>query len=137
MNHNPIIIIDDDEDDLELIQQAFEELQFDNEIIIFRDGRLFLEYIKNAGKILFILCDINMHPINGLELKRIVNEDEVLRLRCVPFIFLSTSAATASVFKAYSTGVQGYFIKPPSFQAMKDMIMKMVNYWSDSHHPNI
>lgn len=46
MNKKPIIVIDDDNDDLELIQQAFSELNIDNEIIVFDDGFKFLEFIK-------------------------------------------------------------------------------------------
>ncbi len=46
MNKKPIIVIDNDKDDLELMQQAFSELNIDNEIIVFDDGLKFLEYIK-------------------------------------------------------------------------------------------
>lgn len=38
MNKNRIIVIDDDNDDLELMQQAFSELNIDNEIIVFNEG---------------------------------------------------------------------------------------------------
>ncbi len=48
MNKKPINIIDDDNDDLELIQQAFSDLNIDNEIIVFNNGFKFLEYIKQT-----------------------------------------------------------------------------------------
>ncbi len=61
MNKKPIIIIDDDNDDLELMQLAFSKLNIDNEVIVFNDGYKFLEYIKHTkNKTFFILCDINM-----------------------------------------------------------------------------
>ena len=138
MNVNPIIIIDDDEDDLELIQRAFKELEIENEIIVFNDGFKFLEFVKAIhNKTFLILCDINMTLISGLELKRRIYEDEELRLKCVPFVFLSTSKASDAIMKAYSFGVQGYFIKPISFPELKEMLSYIVNYWKHSQHPNL
>ncbi len=138
MNKNPIIIVDDDDEDLELIKQALAELNIENEIIFFNDGFKFLDFIrKSHNKTFFILCDLNMSRINGLELKKRIYEDEDLRLKCVPFVFLSTSGSSSAIMKAYSYGVQGYFVKPGSFQGIKDMLLRIVNYWSDSQHPNL
>jgi CheY-like chemotaxis protein len=138
MNKNPIIIVDDDNDDLELMQQALEQLNIENEIVFFNDGLKFLEFIKGThNKTFFILCDINMSPINGLELKERIFQDEELRLKCVPFVFVSTSGASSSIMKAYSYGVQGYFIKPGTFEEMKNMLQCIVNYWQCSQHPNV
>jgi CheY-like chemotaxis protein len=137
MNSNPIIIIDDDDDDLELITQAFETLKVENEIIVFNESHAFVDYMKETDKkTFFILCDINMSQVNGLELKRMIFEDERLRLKCVPFLFMSTSGASASVMKAYSFGVQGYFIKPNTFDEIKTLLENIMNYWTYSQHPN-
>ncbi len=138
MNKKPIIVIDDDNEDLELILQAFSELNIKNEIIVFDDGLKFLEYIKATGsRTFFILCDINMAKITGIELKKIIYDDEKLRTRCIPFIFLSTSSASSSIMEAYSYGVQGYFIKPPNMEKWKAMLHAMVTYWNESQHPNL
>ena len=137
MSNKPIIVIDDDDDDLEIIRQAFDELQVENEVIIFNDGFAFLDYINTAEtKAFFILCDINMNRIGGLELKKMIFDDDRLRLKCVPFLFLSTIGASPSIEKAYSYNVQGYFIKPVSFDKLKDMLHSMIKYWDYSQHPN-
>jgi CheY-like chemotaxis protein len=138
MDKKPIIVIDDDDDDLELILLAFSELNIENEIIVFNDGLKFLEYIKaTEARAFFILCDINMTKLSGLELKKITYDDEKLRIKCVPFIFMSTSESSSSVMKAYSYGVQGFFIKPNSVEKLKSMLHAMITYWSESHHPNL
>src|SRR5688500_2653945 len=100
-NHTaPIVIIDDDDEDLEMIQQAFQELKVENEVVIFNDGFKFLDFIRaTQNKIFFILCDINMSKIGGLELKAQIYEDEALRLKCVPFLFMSTSRASDEIMK--------------------------------------
>lgn len=137
MNKKPIIIIDDDKDDLDFIRQALLELKVENEIIIFDDGYKFLDFIQaTKNKAFLTLCDINMSKINGLELKKKIFEDEELRTKCVPFIFLSSSLASSSVMRAYSFGVQGYFIKPNNFEKLKEMLSSIIKYWDHSQVPN-
>jgi CheY-like chemotaxis protein len=137
MNANPIIVIDDDDEDIEMITQAFKEIKVEKDVITFRSGDSFLDFIRTTDqRVFFILCDINMSRISGLELKKRIFEDERLRLKCIPFIFLSTSGASDSIMRAYSFGVQGYFIKPNSFDELKARLQSIVSYWEGSQHPN-
>ena len=135
-NSNPIILIDDDIEDIEIFQQGFKELGIENEIIVFTDGNKFYDYISTTNrKSFFIFCDINMHKINGFELKQKIFDNEEIRLKCIPFLMLSTSDASSSVLEAYSLNVQGYFIKPQTVQGIKDMFEIVVKYWSISQRP--
>jgi CheY-like chemotaxis protein len=137
MNKNPIVIVDDDDEDLQIIIEAFKELKVENEIIVFDNGFKFLEYMWTTERpTFFILCDINLGIINGLELKKKVQEDVRLRLKCIPFILYSTSKASKVILEAYSTGVQGYFVKPNSLKGYTDIIQAMMVYWNYSQHPN-
>ena len=135
-NSNPIIIIDDDIDDIELFREGFKELGVENEIMVFTDGHKFYDYISTTDrKSFFIFCDINMNRVNGLELKQKIFDNEEIRFKCIPFLMLSTSGASASVLEAYSLNVQGYFIKPNSLEGIKDMFDIVVKYWSISQRP--
>jgi CheY-like chemotaxis protein len=138
MNDKPIFIIDDDDEDLDFIKEALLQLNVENEIIVFDDGLKFIDFIRNThNRAFFILCDINMHKKSGLELKKMIFDDEELRLKCVPFIFLSSSGASREVMRAYSYGVQGYFVKPNTLEETKEMLEFIVKYWSHSVHPNL
>lgn len=89
-NSNPIIIIDDDVDDIELFQEAFKELGIENEIMVFTDGDKFYDFISTTDrKSFFICCDINMNRLNGFELKKKIFDNEEIRLKCIPFLMLS------------------------------------------------
>lgn len=135
-NSNPIIIIDDDEEDIELFQEGFRSLGIENEIMVFTDGNEFYDYISTTDrKSFFIFCDINMNRINGFELKQKIFDNQEIRLKCIPFLMLSTSGATKSVLEAYSLNVQGYFIKPQTVQGIKDMFDIVIKYWSISQRP--
>ena len=135
-NPNPIILIDDDIEDIETFQQGFKELGVENEIMVFTDGNKFYDYISTTNrKSFFIFCDINMHKINGFQLKHKIFDNEELRLKCIPFLMLSTSSASQNVLEAYSLNVQGYFIKPQTVQGIKDMFEIVIKYWAISQRP--
>jgi hypothetical protein len=58
MNKNPIIGVDDDVDDLDIIKQVFTELKVENEIIYFDNGFKFLEYMRTTEKPAFLFSAI-------------------------------------------------------------------------------
>jgi len=138
MNKNgPIIIIEDDLDDQEILGNVFIELNYDNEIVFFADGTKALDYLTNTEVEPFIIfSDINMPKISGLELRAKVHENEDLRLKSIPYLFFSTSAEQQYVVNAYSRSVQGFFIKPTEYNEIKDVIHTIVTYWNKCVSPN-
>lgn len=133
----PIIIIEDDSGDQELLKIVFEELKFINEIIFFKDGEKALGYLTmSAIEPFLILSDINMPKLNGLELREKIHTNEDLRLKCIPYLFFSTSAEQKHVVDAYSKSVQGFFIKPYSFEELKRTIKIIIEYWQECESPN-
>ncbi len=133
----PVILIDDDPDDLELFSFAFKELQVDNEMVTFNDAAKALDYLKlSKQNFLFILCDINMPKTNGLDLRQKIYDDEVLRQKSIPFLFLSTADERVFIDKAYELAVQGYFKKPAHLADIKEMLSAIITYWKYSYHPN-
>jgi CheY-like chemotaxis protein len=134
---NPIILIDDDSEDLEIFTTAFSQLEIANEVVAFNDSFDALDFLRNSGRQpLFILCDINMPKVNGLDLRQKIYDDEVLRQRSIPFLFLSTANDRVFIDKAYNLAVQGYFKKPARLHEIKEMLMSIIIYWSYSYHPN-
>lgn len=132
----PILIVDDDDEDLHIIEQAYNTLGFPNEILLFQEVNKFLEYLKTKDiKPFFILCDVNITAITGYELRELIHKDPALRLKSVPFLFLSTSNALEGINKAYSLSVQGYFQKPDSFKGIINMLQDIIYYWDTSLHP--
>jgi len=133
----PILVIDDDLEDLELIEEVLKTLEVTNEIILFENGKDALIFLRNTRKQpFFILCDVNMSVMNGFALREEINRDEVLRVKSIPFLFLSTSAKPQEVLKAYTLTVQGYLKKPNSFSAFQDLMKDTIAYWENCLHPN-
>ena len=133
----PIIIIEDDQDDQEILRLVFKELNYKNEIIFFSDGESALAYlIATAVEPFIIFSDINMPRLNGIELRSKVHENEDLRMKSIPYLFFSTGAEQQHVVEAYSKSVQGFFIKPFDFTEMKDLIKSIIEYWQKCVSPN-
>lgn len=133
----PIILVEDDEDDREMLREIFESLDVKNELKFFGNGQEVLDYLMQTKEQPFlILCDVNLPRMRGTELRHRLNENEYLRKKSVPFVFLTTSATAASVRDAYDQMVQGFFQKEHKYEQLKTMIKLIIEYWSVCKHPN-
>lgn len=108
----PIIIIEDDLDDQDILTEYFQELNYKNEVIFFKEGEKALEYLTGTTIEPFIIfSDINMPRLNGMELRAKVHENEDLRIKSIPYLFFapvqSSNTLSMQRFKIYS----GFFCK--------------------------
>ncbi len=126
----PIIVIEDDADDRGFFKEVFDDLKYENEIIFFEDGEAALAYLLDEPtKPFLILSDINMPRLSGIELKNKIQLNEGLRMKCIPYLFFTTSANQQSVIEAYSKSVQGFFVKPVTMANLTSIIKKIIDYW--------
>ena len=133
----PIIIIEDDMDDQEVLTAVFNELNYKNELVFFGDGVQALEYLTQTDTEPFlVMSDINMPKLNGMELREKIHNNEDLRLKSIPYLFFSTSAEQQHVIDAYSRSIQGFFVKPQSYEKLKQIIVRIVEYWQECESPN-
>lgn len=137
MTHGAIIIVEDDTDDQEVYAEAIKAIGIANEIQFFNNAKNVLEYLSNTEEQPFIiLSDINMPGINGLELKKHIQDDPYLNSKGIPFVFISTTATRVSVRHAHALSVQGYFEKPNNMEATKRMFKTLFEYWELCKHIN-
>lgn len=83
-----------------------------------------------------IISDINMPKLSGLEPKDKIQNNEDLRLKCIPYLLFTTSANQQHVVDAYSKSVQGFFVKPVSIKKLTLVLKKIVEYWQECESPN-
>lgn len=131
-----IILIEDDLDDQELFVEAYRELGIKNKLTILSDGLEAYEYFNNTKKDLFlIISDINMPTMTGIELRNKMQQRGEVRLRTIPFLFLTTGVAKNNVLYAYIHSVQGFFTKPKSYEELKKLLLQIFEYWSACTEP--
>ncbi|MEO8770053.1 MAG: response regulator [Ferruginibacter sp.] len=130
MNKNPIVIVDDDNDDRDLLIEAFKEVGAKNEFRHFDNVRAALEYLRSTEeKTFLIICDVNMPRINGVQFKKEINNDKVLNDKRIPFIFFSTSTDINDIRQAYSLCAHGYFKKPEDLPSFNKIARSIMEYW--------
>jgi CheY-like chemotaxis protein len=133
----PIVVIEDDEDDQEILSEIFRKLGYENELIFFRDGNEALDFLNQTDTHPFlILSDINMPKINGFELRQKIFNIEALQLKCIPYLFFTSSSHKKEVVDAYGMSVQGFFVKSNSMQELENTIRRIMEYWQECIAPN-
>ncbi|HYF30210.1 MAG TPA: response regulator [Chitinophagaceae bacterium] len=137
MTKGPIVIVEDDKDDQGIYEEAIKAIGIPNEIRFFDGAKEALDYLLTTEDQPFIiLSDINMPGMNGLELKKCIQDDPYLCTKGIPFVFISTNASKVSVRRAHALSVQGYFAKANNMEGIKAMLRKLFDYWELCKHIN-
>ncbi len=133
----PIIIIEDDPDDQLTLNEVFEELNYKNELMFFRDSEEALKFLQETEiEPFLLLSDINMPKLNGMELREKIHNNENLRKKTIPYLFFTTTAEQNDVINAYSKSIQGFFIKPREYGELKNTMKIIVEYWQKCESPD-
>lgn len=102
-----VLVIEDNLDNLRLISYAL--IRFGYEIIHAQSGEEGVEIAKKE-KPLFIIMDINLPGIDGLEATRKIREIE--EIKNIPIIAITSFAMAGDRERILSAGCNGYFEKP-------------------------
>jgi CheY-like chemotaxis protein len=133
----PIIIIEDDQDDQDILKDVFKKLAYENEVLFFADGEEALAYLNKPEHLPFlILSDINLPRLNGFDLRHKLKTDAELSIKCIPYLFFSTALSQKAVIDAYSMSVQGFFVKPTTTAEIEETISVIMEYWKKCATPN-
>lgn len=133
-----ILLVDDDKDDQQLILDILESCGIKNNVTCLLNGQEALDHLLKIKEAPFlILCDMNMPVMGGIELRKRITDNEMLRRKSIPFIFLTTTASPSAVKEAYEMSVQGFFEKSSNIKGFKYLIELIYNYWQHCKHPVI
>lgn len=133
----PILVIDNDREDYDLVFMALKELNVPNEIRWLHGGEEALDFLRTTPEQPFlILCDIMMPEMTGIQLRAEIDKDDFLRKKSIPFIFLTVVVSKKMVEQAYDLTVQGYHLKGETYDKLKEGLDLIVKYWQACMHPN-
>lgn len=133
----PIVIIEDDTADQFILEEIFEELNYENKLVFFQDSEVALQYLQITEiEPFLVLSDINMPKLNGMELREKIHSNEDLRRKSIPYLFFTTSAEQQHVIDAYSRSIQGFFVKSDNYDKIKNTMRKIVEYWQECESPH-
>jgi two-component system, response regulator len=138
MKNSPIdiLILEDDPNDLELTIRSLRKVTPDAHIltavdgvealdILFDEGKNKIERIDDFPK--FILIDLKVPRINGLEFIKIVKAHSVLKI--IPIIVFSSSNQQEDIMTAYENGANSYVVKPVKFEYYQSTVSSIASFW--------
>ncbi len=108
-----ILVVDDQTLVRTLVSQAVRTLGFRSENIQQAfDGNNAL-HIMGVRQVDIVLCDIQMQPLNGLDLLKAVRSGRTSNPPNLPFVFLSAHPDRSNIMTAAKLHVDGFIVKPP------------------------
>lgn len=130
-----ILLVEDDPAHAEIVRRNLEGFRVANRLEHVSDGQAALDYLYQQGKWKdtpaprphMILLDLRIPKLDGLEVLRVIKEDN--NLAQIPVIVLTTSATEADKIKAYSCHVNSYLVKPLDLQQFVELIHSLGYYW--------
>jgi len=131
-----VMLVEDNVDHAELVKRALEEHNIQNKIHHFTDGQSALNYLMRRDEFEspdasprphMILLDLRLPRVDGLEVLRIVKEQD--ELKNIPVVILTTSEADRDVTRAYQNHVNSYLVKPVGFEDFSRLMNDLGRYW--------
>lgn len=128
-----ILLVEDNEGDIILTLDAFEESKVKTEISVVKNGKEALDFLFKRGDFVdskkpdLILLDINIPIYNGHEVLKKIKNDDILKK--IPVIILTTSSNQKDIEKAYENHTNSYVKKPLSMEEFLEAILKIEAYW--------
>jgi len=131
-----VLHVDDSIESVYLMQNAFEEVDFEHSIFIAQNGNEALDYLRKTGKDNnetspdLILLDINMPVMDGFEfLDNIKNEETT---KHIPVIMFTTSSSTTDVLKSYQKHANTYIVKPGNLDEYMSVANSIKSFWANT-----
>lgn len=128
-----ILLVEDNEGDILLTLDAFEESKFETKVSVARNGQEALDFLNKNGEFAnaqrpdIILLDINIPIYNGLEVLQEIKQDE--NLKKIPVIVLTTSSNQKDIDSAYKNHCNSYIKKPLGMEEFMRAIIQIEEFW--------
>ena len=139
MNHSArlaeILLVEDNEGDIELTKEAFEDAKFRNNLHVAEDGDMALNYLfkrngyEDAVTPDIVLLDLNLPGTDGREVLQAIKVEPTLKR--VPVIVLTSSNADKDVVESYELHANCYIVKPVNAAKFMDVVQHIENFWVD------
>ena len=133
---HPVLIAEDNNDDVMLIRLALRRMGAPNPIVIVSDGSVVVDYLQRkaqyADKVRYplpcaLITDLKMPNMNGFELLKWLQAHP--QYAVIPTIVLSSSIQESDIEDAYLFGANAYLQKPASLEYLSDLFRVAFEFW--------
>lgn len=134
VKHVDILLVEDNEDDVVIIQEAFVGSSALRIMSVVSDGEEALAYLHGQGQYRgkplpdLLVLDINMPKKNGFEVMEAVKADQ--DLCCIPIVMLTMSEREEDIRHSYAIGACSYIRKPVNLDEFNRLVKVFEVYWT-------
>jgi len=128
-----ILLVEDNAGDVGLVREGLRECKIRNNLHLVGDGVAASAFLHRQGVYAskprpdVILLDLNLPRRDGHELLREIKEDA--RLKQIPVVILTSSAAEEDVVRSYSLHANCYVTKPLGIDQFLAVIRSIDEFW--------
>ena len=136
VSSQPILLVEDEENDVMLLQRAFRRSGMVNPLQVVRHGDDAVAYLEGSGEYadrvkyplpVLVLLDLKLPRRTGLEVLEWVKGQTGVKK--IPIIVLTSSKNDDDVNRAYELGANSYVVKPVSFETLLELVKSLELYW--------
>ena len=124
-----ILLTEDDEAAANLIQRNLKRAGVKH-IQWAKNGQEAIDYLRGEGKAdihrIFMLLDINMPVLNGMETLKIIKKDSTLKV--LPVVMLTTTDNPEEVKECYELGCNFYIKKPVDYKVFMSTVREIASF---------
>lgn len=133
---HPILLVEDDYNDVLLIQRAFRKAGMRLSISTVSDGDEAIAYLTQTGQYSdreryplpdLILLDLKLPRRSGLEVLEWLRQQPQLKRLLV--VILTASQESSDLERAYDLGTNSYLVKPLDFKELVKLVELIDAYW--------
>lgn len=137
----PLLLVEDNPNDVELTLVALERSRLANPVVVARDGVEALDILFRRGNTpegvsqlpAVVLLDIKLPRVDGLEVLERIRQDP--RTRSVPVVMLTSSREEQDLIRSYGLGVNAFVVKPVGHREFFEAIRDIGAFWAVLNEP--
>ncbi|HWX21977.1 MAG TPA: response regulator [Candidatus Binatia bacterium] len=138
----PILVVDDDDNDVFLLRRALTKAGVHNPLFVARDGQEAIDYLAGAAPYsdrgqyplpALLLLDLKMPRVNGFDV--LAWKERRPQLRQLPVVVFSSSSQAADQARARTMGAVDYHAKPADFQELVRLLKNLHERWLGATGP--
>ncbi|MCB2228642.1 MAG: response regulator [Desulfarculaceae bacterium] len=128
-----ILLVEDNQGDARLAQEALKEAKVANELFWVDDGVKAMEFLRRQGEYTdaprpdVVLLDLNLPRMDGREVLAAIKEDD--EIKSIPVVVLTVSEAEEDILKSYNLHANCYITKPLELDRFMEVVQRIEDFW--------
>jgi CheY-like chemotaxis protein len=132
----PVLLVEDNLDDIELTRLAFDEAGITHPLVVVHDGALALDWLFARGahagrdaaqRPALVLLDLNLPKLDGRDVMQAIRAE--VAFQDLPVVALSSSGEPFDIDASFASGVDSYLQKPVDFARFVEDMRRLKAQW--------